>query len=407
MEIKKAIQDIVNRTKAYHCLDCGKCTSVCPISLLKEDYSPRRLVQKALLEKPETLLKDEFLWWCLTCSMCDEICESDVHYTEFIKDLRIEAHKIGQEGVYAHNGTMQSIMKMMTLSPTLKQNRLDWLTKDLKVKIFPSTSSTLQPLNSSTPQLTDSTDLIYFVGCLPYFDKFFTNLELNTLNIAKSTIKILNHLGIEPILMANEKCCGHDLLWTGDIENFKKLAQQNIEEIKRTGAKKIVFSCAEGYQTFKQEYPKYIGALDIEVIHISELIAENLPELKFQEPTTDNRTPITYQDPCRLGRFCGIYEEPRQIMNAMELKLNEMPKNRKSAICCGTSGWMNCGTYSKQIQVARLTEAKNTGADLLITSCPKCQIHFKCAMNDENTPKEAKIEIQDLTTLIANQLKER
>ncbi len=384
------IKDIVNRTKAYHCLDCGKCTSVCPISLLKEDYSPRRLVQKALLEKPESLLKDEFLWWCLTCSMCDEICESDVHYTEFVRDLRAEAHKIGQEGVYAHNGTMQSIMRMMTLSPTLKQNRLDWLTKDLKVKIYPT--------DSASP-----TDLLYFVGCLPYFDKFFTNLELNTLDIAKSTIKILNHLGIEPILMANEKCCGHDLLWTGDIENFKKLAQQNIEEIKRTGAKKIVFSCAEGYQTFKQEYPKHIGALDIEVIHISELIAENLSQLT----THNSQLKVTYQDPCRLGRFCGIYEEPREIINAMELKLNEMPKNRKSAICCGTSGWMNCGTYSKQIQLARLTEAKSTGADLLITSCPKCQIHFKCAMNDENTPKEAKIEIQDLTTLIANQLNKR
>jgi Fe-S oxidoreductase len=65
---------------------------------------------------------------------------------------------------------------------------------------------------------------------------------------------------------------------------------------------------------------------------------------------------------------------------------------------------MNCGIYSKQIQLARLKEGRSTGADLLITSCPKCQIHFKCAMNDENTPNEAKNEIQDLTTLIASQL---
>ncbi len=389
------IKEIINKTKAYNCLDCGKCTSVCPISLLKEDYSPRLTVQKALLENPESLLKDELLWWCLSCGMCDEICESDVHYTEFIKDLRIEAHKIGQEGIYTHNGTMQSIMKMMSLSPTLKQNRLDWLTKDLKVKVYPPTPSTFE--------LTDSTDIIYFVGCLPYFDSFFTHLDLNTINIAKSTIKILNHLDIEPVLLSNERCCGHDLLWTGDVENFKKLAQCNIEEIKKTGAKKIVFSCAECYQTFKQEYPKYIGTLDIEVIHISELIAENLSKLT----TCDSQltTKVTYQDPCRLGRFCGIYEEPRQIMSAVGIEIKEMMRNRKSSVCCGTSAWINCGTCSKQIQVARLKEAKNTGADLLITSCPKCQIHFKCAMKDENTPKEAKIEIQDLTTLIANQLK--
>ncbi len=410
MEIKSAIQDIVKRTKAYNCIECGKCSSVCPISLLNEVCLPRITVRKALFETPEVLLKDELLWSCTGCGLCYERCEFDVEFPEFIKNLRIEAYKIGKEGVYAHNGAMQSIMRMMALYSNLKQNRLDWLTEDLKVQIFPTNST--NSINS-----TNSDNLIYFVGCLPYFDKFFTNLEcssapecssaleLNTLNIAKSTIKILNHLDIEPILMRDERCCGHDLLWTGDIENFKKLAQQNIEMIKQTGVKKLIFSCPECYQTFKQEYPKYIGALDIEAIHISELISEKLPELKFRQPTTDNRQSFTYQDPCRLGRLCGIYEEPRQIISAIGVKLNEMLKNRKSAICCGTSGWMNCGAHSKQIQINRLKEAKSTGAELLITSCPKCQIHFKCAMKDENTPNEAKIEIQDLTTLVANYLK--
>jgi len=392
MESKEVVRNIVNRTKAYQCLDCGKCTSICPISLLSEDYSPRILVQKALLDSSESLLKEGLLWWCLACGMCEEICELNVHYTELIGDLRIEAYKIGNEGIYAHDGTIHSIMRMMA-SLTLKQNRLDWITEDLKAKIYPT--------NSKAQQLNKSTDTIYFVGCLPYFDAFFTDLRLNTLKIAKSTIKILNHLGIEPTLMPDERCCGHDLLWTGDIESFKRLAQQNIEGIKRTGAKKIVFSCPEGYQTFKKEYPKYTGALDFEIIHISELIAERLPELRFRDPKPKR---VTYQDPCSLGRICGIYEQPRQIIDAMGIEINEMSKNRKNAICCGTSGWMNCGIYSKQIQLSRLKEAKSTGADLLITSCPKCQIHFKCAMNDENTPHEARIEIQDLTTLIAGQL---
>jgi len=384
-ESQQVFQDVVNRAKAYYCLDCGKCTSVCPISLLNEDYSPRLTVQKALLGSPEALLKDELLWSCLTCGRCDEICESDVHYSEFIKDLRIEAHRIGQEGVYAHDGIMQSIMRMMT-SPTLRQNRLRWISNDLKI--------------------SDNGEVLYFVGCLPYFDAFFTDLGLNTLNIAKSAIRVLNQLGIEPVLMPNERCCGHDLLWTGDVENFKRLAQLNVEEIKRTGAKKIVISCPEGYQTLKQEYPKYIGALDFEIIHLSELIVEKLPELKFQKPKT--RLPalqkVTYQDPCRLGRLGGIYEQPRQIINAIGIELIEMLKNRKNATCCGTNGWMNCGLCSKQIQLARLKEAKDTGADSLITFCPKCQIHFKCAMKDGNTPNEAKIEIQDLTTLVAKHL---
>jgi len=114
---------------------------------------------------------------------------------------------------------------------------------------------------------------------------------------------------------------------------------------------------------------------------------------------------VTYQDPCRLGRLSGIYEEPRQVMNAVPgLELAEMGKNRKSAICCGTSGWMNCGTCSKQIQVNRLTEAKKTGADMLVTACPKCQIHFACALKDEDVPAEARIPMKDLAVLVAEQL---
>lgn len=397
MEIKAVIQGIVKRTQAYNCVECGKCSSVCPISLLHEVCLPRSTVRKALFESPEVLFKDELLWSCLNCGLCYERCEFDVPFHEFIRELRIEAYKIGQQGVLAHNGALQAMMKM-TAVPELKQNRLNWITKDLKVKIAQKQPN--QPTNS----------IIYFVGCLPYFDAFFTNLELHSLDIAQSTVKILNHLGIEPILMPDERCCGHDLLWTGDMESFKKLAQLNIEAIKSTEAKKIVTSCPECYYMLKEEYPKYFGKLGAEVIHISQLLAEKLPELENQtggtgfQPVT-GLLKVTYQDPCRLGRYSGIYEEPRNVIKALEgIELREMERNRKSAICCGTSGWMTCGTYSKQIQIARLKEAKKTRADLLLTACPKCMIHFKCAQADENISKKVKINIQDITTLIANQL---
>jgi Fe-S oxidoreductase len=391
----ESTETIIRKTKAYLCLDCGKCTSVCPVSLVDENYSPRVIVQKALVQAHDTLLKDELLWSCLSCGMCSEICESDVHYSEFTKDFRAHAYELGQQGIYTHDGMLHSIMRVMS-SPDVSQNRLDWLTKDLKVKVYPGKSTAKESENSDK--------IVYFVGCLPYFDSVFSNLDVTTLDIARSTIKILNALGIEPILMANEKCCGHDLLWSGDVENFKKLALHNIEEIKKTGAKKIVFSCPEGYQIFTKEYPEHFGELGIEAVHISQLVAEKLPELEFRALKGKSRK-LTYQDPCRLGRLCGIYEEPREMINRIQgAELTEMPKNRNNSICCGTSGWMNCGVHSKQIQLARLKEAKSTGAGLLVTNCPKCQIHFTCAMKDEDTPKDSKIEIKDLITLIADQL---
>ena len=314
--------------------------------------------------------------------MCNERCPSDVYYSEFIRDVRIEALKIGREGECSHGGAIQSLMRIMT-QPNLKQNRLAWISEDLKV--------------------AKEGEYLYFVGCLPYFDAFFTDLDLNTIRIAKSSVKILNYMGIEPVIMKNERCCGHDLLWTGDIENFIRLARFNLSEIKKTGCKKLIVSCPECYTTLKVDYPKYVGDLGMDVIHISEFLAENLTndKLKFKK----SKKKVTYQDPCRLGRFSGIYKQPRDVMKAIQgLRLNEMEKSGKNAVCCGTSAWINCNSVSKQIQIDRLIEAKSTGADFLITACPKCQIHFKCTMNDRNVSKDTKIKIMDFTALVANSL---
>ena len=379
------IVDAIKRTKTYYCLDCGKCTSICPIALRNPDYSPRRVIGRALHGSSEDLLKNNLLWECLTCRMCNERCPSDVYYSEFIRYVRIEASKIGHLGECSHSGALQSLMRIMT-KPNLKQNRLDWITRNLKV--------------------SKKSEYLYFVGCLPYFNVFFTDLDLNAINIAKSTLKILNCLGIEPVIMENERCCGHDLLWTGDVENFKRLAEHNMREIKKTNCKKIIVSCPECYTTLKVDYPKYVGDLGMEVIHISEFLAENLSDNKLKFKKFRKQLKITYQDPCRLGRYSGIYEQPREIMKAIGgVQLIEMQRSRQSAICCGTSAWINCNSVSKQIQIDRLKEAKSTGADILITTCPKCQIHFKCAMNDDNISDDAKIKITDLTNLAANRLK--
>jgi len=187
------------------------------------------------------------------------------------------------------------------------------------------------------------------------------------------------------------------------VDTFKKLAELNTEAIKATGAKTIITACPEVYHTLSVEYPKYVGKLGAKVVHLSQFLANRLSDLDL----APLKKRVTYQDPCRLGRFCGIYEEPRTIISAIEgVELCEMNRNRKSAICCGTSGWLNCGTCNKQIQTDRLTEAKNTGADMLITACPKCAIHFACALHDEDVPAAARIEIKDLTVLVAEQLKD-
>ena len=377
----ETLQVIFRKRNTYNCIECGKCSSVCPIARINGEYYPRAIIRKALYERPE-MINDGLISTCLNCGRCDEVCEMDVKFYELIKDLRTEFRNWGMDETHPpHNGGLHAWMQMMT-SPNLKQDRLDWIDADLKYSA--------------------KGDVLYFVGCLPYYDKFYTNLKPNSLSIAKSTVKILNALDIIPAVMKNERCCGHDFLWGGDVKNFEKLAEINLEKIRKSGAKKIITSCAECFHTLKSEYPKHFGKSGVEVLHISEVIADNISDLELKN--LDKK--VSFQDPCRLGRLSGIYEEPRKVLNAVAgLELLEMEKNKNSAICCGTSGWLSCNTYSKQIQTARLKEAKNSGADLLITSCPKCQIHFKCALSDVKIEEEAKIEIQDLTTLVSSCLK--
>jgi Fe-S oxidoreductase len=377
MSIKKAIKE----SRAYLCLECGKCTGSCPVSRFNHGYSPRILVNKAIRSGQLELLKDKNIWACLTCKLCDERCPANIDYIELTLAIRQEAQKIGEEAICSHGGAAQSLMRIMS-TPDLQQKRLDWIGSDLDI--------------------AESGETMYFVGCLPYFDVLFKDIKINATIAAKASIRILNHLGITPVVLPDERCCGHDLLWGGELDNFKRLARYNIDEIKKAGVKKIIFSCPEGYRTFKIDYPKYFEC-DFEVQHITELIAEAIDQGKIKLKNL-NKT-VSFQDPCRLGRHLGIYDEPRKAITSVpQLRLQEMAKSRKNAMCCGVSAWMNCSTYSKSIQLARLKEAKQTGADLLVLACPKCEIHFNCAMKDEKVGEDVKIETIQLVTLIADLL---
>lgn len=396
----EAIQQIIKNTKAYYCLECGKCTAVCPISRREPAYSPRLTVERALWGEGEELLTDVLLWSCLTCQQCYERCPSAVHYVEFIRNLRALARGSGQEGLCSHGEAIQTWMRMMT-SPELKQNRLEWLDEDLKVSAdgHPLPLPKLGEGGGRGVGAGSASDTVYFVGCLPYYDVLFNKIGAQGVEIARSAVRVLNRLGVEPIVLENERCCGHDLLWEGDVANFRKLAKLNMAMLRDTGARRIVTTCPECARTLKVDYPAYVGDLGMEVVHIAELLAQKLTEGRLRIPHPASRI-TTYHDPCRLGRHLGIYDAPRQVIEALGLELVEMEHSGKNALCCGTSCWTNCGAINRQIQVDRLREAKATGAELLVTACAKCQIHFRCAMDDVGLGEEVGVEIRDLVTLV-------
>ena len=375
-----ATTEQLKKTRAFLCLECGKCTAVCPISVYNSSYSPRRMLAQGLFYGADDLITDNLLWSCLTCQLCSQRCPVDVRYSEYMRDVRAEAARRNESGTASHGGAFQYIMEMAA-SPKLKQNRLWWVTDDLKIK--------------------KKGDVLYFVGCLPYHQDFFAkDFEIEPISIARDTVRILNAAGVEPVVMENERCCGHDLYWLGRLGEFDELGRLNVKAIGATGATTIVTACPEGALTLKKLYAERLGAVPFEVKHISEFVAENLGKFSFKEsPMT-----VTFQDPCRLGRYLGIYDEPRAALTAIPgLELREMMRSRRGAMCCGTTNWTNCDATSKQIQAARLAEAKATGADTLVTSCPKCLIHFRCARCGENA-EGIDIEMKDFVNVIASAL---
>jgi heterodisulfide reductase subunit D len=377
--------EIIKKNRAWFCLDCGKCSSVCPITLhLVDGYtSPRLLVETAVGSGEKDLLEDPLLWSCLTCNRCTEICPSVVQFSEFIQDARQLAREKDQSGDCTHSEMIQTWIRMM-VKPDLQQNRLEWINDGLVV--------------------SEDSDTIYFPGCLPYYDPSFSNLEAEGIEIARGAVKILNHLGIKPIVLENERCCGHDQYWQGEMDTFQGLAEINLNIIKSTGAKRIITTCPECAYTLKHIYPEQIGSTGMEVLHLTEFLAD--PEILDQlniEVETDSQQ-VTYQDPCRLGRFSGVYQQPRDLIMELGFTLTEMEHSRRSSTCCGTSCWSSCGQVNKRIQVERLGEARSTGAEMLITTCQKCQIHFKCAQKDPGLDEEIQIPIRDLTILIAERI---
>jgi len=382
------LEDIIKDTNTYYCLECGKCTSVCPVARYDKCFSPRMIIENALLGFEDELVLDRELFSCLTCYMCQSECPSDVDFPVFVREARSLAQGKGQHGICAHSGQLQSLARLMT-SPNLKQKRLEWLSQEHRV--------------------SEKSDVLFWVGCAPYFEPIFEDIGFSALGITKASLKILNSLGIEPKLLPNERCCGHDALWTGDVDTFKKLAEYNAAQIKEAGVKKIVFACPEGYRTFKLDYPDYVD-LDCEVQHISELLAEKIAENShLSGKLMEIKKKVTYQDPCRLGRHLGVYDAPRKILEAIPgIELVEMKHSGLEAICCGTSAFTNCDSYSNALRAERLSEAVETGAELLITACPKCQTHFRCAQVDkgEEHRPTPKIEVIDLINLVADAIGE-
>jgi heterodisulfide reductase subunit D len=378
-DIREQVKQVVAAHDVYACQDCGKCSSACPLTLVGKPFSPRAIANAVIagdLFSPQ-VLKD--VWSCLTCGLCYERCPAAVNFPQFIREIRNLMKTAGITGLDAHGGFLQSLMRTMT-SGDLRIRHWDWLPKDIR----------------TDPQ----SKRLFFGGCAPYFDLFFRKyLGVQTRNILEDSLRLLNFFDIHPSVLEGERCCGHDLLWSGDKENYLRLARLNMEAMHRAGVEELITTCPECFWTFSHDYPEQGVDVDFKVTHLFDVLETEIDKGAVGFKRLDRK--ITFQDPCRLSRLQDRSGLPRKLIGRLDTAgFAEMKDAGASGICCGNSAWTGCDSFSKALQVKRLGQARDTGSDLLVTACPKCQIHLKCAMEDPFRGDELQMDIADLTSVL-------
>jgi Fe-S oxidoreductase len=373
------------------CYQCARCTGVCQISKVQY-FRPSRIIQQILEGFEEKVLESGVLWDCLMCNSCLQNCPEEINFADIVRNAKyLMVHKYGQnpEECLAHKGIYTSIAELMSKLEVKPSRDLSWVPKDCEVG--------------------EEGNILYHVGCTPFFKFEFD--ELNTVPV--STLRILSQIEDEPIVvLKDEYCCGHDLYWgQGKMEEFITLAKKNIENFESAGISTIITTCAEGYRTFKIDYPKIFDDFSqkFEVKHIIEYVYEQWKagkiQLRLDEELTE-QIEFTFHDPCRMSRFLPksntIMKKVREIFLQLErlgYKFTEMEHNQEDALCCGVSCWMNCNERSKALRYKRLMEAKKAG-DTMVTSCPKCILHFNCLQEDYK--EFSALKVLDFTEFIIN-----
>lgn len=244
-----------------------------------------------------------------------------------------------------------------------------------------------------TKRYTPGDEYLLYVGCLGSYDE-------NGQKMAKSLVDALNAAGISFGILGNdEECCGNEVYMLGEMGLFQTLAEKNCQKFKELGVKKIVTLCPHGYNVMKNHYPAFGG--NFEVYHYTQLINDLIKKDKIK--LSRNKAKVTYQDPCFLGRYNKIYDEPRQVLRSIPgIELVEVERNKADAFCCGGGGGnfimdLLAGSEESPSRV-RVREAYATGADTLAIACPSCLTMCTDAVKTEGL--DGKLAVKDISQIV-------
>ncbi|MFI5271646.1 MAG: (Fe-S)-binding protein [Ktedonobacterales bacterium] len=419
----------------YACTECGRCNSVCPALATGKPLWPKEIilgVKEELFARGNLLLVShedaehaaehepmvgglialESLWACTNCGACVEICPVSIDHVQKIDDMR--RYLVMEESNFPQEVT--------PLFQNLERNRNPWeISNDTR-------ADWARAVGVKTLAEDPDAEVLYWVGCMGSFDP-------RNRKVATAFAKVMQHAGVHfGILGPEESCTGDPARRIGNEYLWYTLATQNVEVLNGYGfnkgvvaeanghngssggsgdhlpgdqasrattasaaagaaqpvpslgplpgraydVKTVVATCPHCFNTIKNEYPQLGG--NYEVIHHTEFINRLLDSGQLTLPVGFDRRKLTYHDPCFIGRWNGIYDEPRRVLNVINAGgVTEMRRNRNRSFCCGGGGgrvWME-EKIGKRINNTRVEEAIATGADELAAACPFCITMFE------------------------------
>ena len=368
------------------CTRCGRCQDNCPAALTGKALSPKHIIVKMFeLSHAKTpgaihgeIIDAQELWDCTTCMGCVNACPVSIDQLGTIIDLR--RYLTLSEGApqSPSNKTMDSMERQGNPYGLPKADRHKWM----------------QGLDVPFADADEEYDVLFWVGCAGAYD-------VRAQKIAKAFVKILQTAGVKFAVMQEERCNCESARRLGNEYLYQMATLENVETLKQYKFKRIVTTCPHCLNTLKDEYPQFDGKFEVE--HHTQLINELIASGRLK-PNKSVQQTITYHDSCYLGRYNGIFDPQRQVLQAVGANLVEMQRSRETGLCCGGGGgrmWLEENTGTR-INNKRVEDVIAVNAQTVASACPFC-----LTMLDDGAKAlsvDEKIARKDIAELVAESL---
>ena len=383
------------------CTECGRCQSQCPAWHTDKPLSPKLLIMAmrdhamAKVVETENLVGEkapidlDVLWSCTSCGACVEECPVDIEHVDHIVNMRRFQVLVESEFPTELGGTFRNLEKAGNPWGANKQDREGWIAEcDFPIRVV-------------SGELPEDVEYLFWVGCAGAYEE-------RAKKTTKAVAELLHMAGVNfAVLGKRETCTGDPARRSGNEFLYQILSQENIATLNETfgnrpkGKKKVVVTCPHCFTTIGRDYAQ--SGFELEMLHHTQLLNTLIKEGRLKPSPHKSDKKLTYHDPCYLGRHNQIYAPPRELLQASGCDVEEMPRNQERSFCCGGGGgrmWME-EKIGTRINLNRVDEAIDTGAQEVAVACPFCRI----MVGDGMVARQSDVEVLDVAQVLLRNVK--